>query len=66
LGTGSYEPADHEVVAIDPSPVMIAQPPANASPVVMAAAERQPFRDKSFNAAMLFSVRITGPIRLPD
>jgi ubiquinone/menaquinone biosynthesis C-methylase UbiE len=45
---------------------MIAQRPANASPVVMAAAERLPFRDKSFDAAMLFSLRITGPIRLPD
>jgi hypothetical protein len=37
LGTRFYEPADHEVVAIDPSPVMIVQRPANASPVAMPA-----------------------------
>jgi SAM-dependent methyltransferase len=51
-GTGSYEPADREVVAVEPSAVMIAQRPRNAPPVVMATAERVPFRDKSFDAAM--------------
>jgi SAM-dependent methyltransferase len=51
-GTGSYEPVDREVVAIDPSPVMIAQRPANAAPVIMATAERLPFRDDCFDAAM--------------
>lgn len=51
-GTGSYEPADREVVAVDPSPVMIAQRPANAPPVVIATAESLPFPDNCFDAAM--------------
>jgi SAM-dependent methyltransferase len=51
-GTGSYEPAEREVVAIDPSLVMIAQRPASAPPVVIATAERLPFPDNSFDAAM--------------
>ncbi|MGH3578368.1 MAG: class I SAM-dependent methyltransferase, partial [Mycobacterium sp.] len=51
-GTGSYEPADREVVAIEPSRVMIAQRARDAPPAVMAAAESLPFRDNSFDAAM--------------
>jgi hypothetical protein len=31
-GTGSYEPTDREVVAVEPSTVMIAQRPADAAP----------------------------------
>ncbi|MBV8179193.1 MAG: methyltransferase domain-containing protein [Mycobacterium sp.] len=51
-GTGSYEPAGREVVAIEPSPVMISQRAQNAPPVVRAAAESLPFRDQTFDAAM--------------
>ena len=51
-GAGGYEPADREVVAVEPSPVMIAQRPPGAAPVVRADAERLPFDDGSFDAAM--------------
>jgi SAM-dependent methyltransferase len=51
-GAGGYEPADREVVAVEPSPVMIAQRPARAAPVVRAQAERLPFDDGSFDVAM--------------
>jgi SAM-dependent methyltransferase len=51
-GAGGYEPADREIVAIEPSPVMIAQRPAGAAPVVRADAERLPFDDGAFDAAM--------------
>jgi SAM-dependent methyltransferase len=51
-GAGSYEPRDREVTAVEPSAVMIAQRPAGASPAVLAAAERLPFPDDSFDAAM--------------
>jgi Methyltransferase domain len=51
-GTGSYEPADREVVAVEPSEAMIAQRPAGAAPVVRAHAEALPFADGSFDAAM--------------
>lgn len=51
-GTGSYEPADLEVTAVEPSAVMIAQRPPGAAPVVQASAERLPFGDRSFDAAM--------------
>src|SRR6266536_65168 len=51
-GTGSYEPPDRAVVAVEPSAVMIAQRPGAAPPVVMAAAEALPFEDGCFDAAM--------------
>jgi SAM-dependent methyltransferase len=51
-GTGSYEPRDREVVAVEPSEVMIAQRPPSAAPVVRAVAEELPFPDDSFDAAM--------------
>lgn len=51
-GTGSYEPRDREVTAIEPSAVMIAQRPAGAAPVIQASAEALPFADDSFDAAM--------------
>jgi SAM-dependent methyltransferase len=51
-GTGSYEPADRDVVAVDPSPVMVRQRPAHRPPVVIAAAEQLPFPDGCFDAAM--------------
>ncbi|MCX4749100.1 MerR family transcriptional regulator [Kitasatospora sp. NBC_01287] len=54
-GTGSYEPTDREVTAVEPSAVMRAQRPAGAAPCVAATAERLPFADQSFDAAMAFS-----------
>lgn len=51
-GTGSYEPRDREVLAVEPSAVMIAQRPPGAAPVVRARAESLPFADSSFDAAM--------------
>ncbi|MFC9397427.1 MerR family DNA-binding transcriptional regulator [Streptomyces sp. NPDC057027] len=54
-GTGSYEPPDRDVTAVEPSAVMRAQRPAGAAPCVAAAAESLPFEDRSFDAAMTFS-----------
>src|ERR671939_104597 len=54
-GTGSYEPADREVTAVEPSAVMRAQRPAGAAPCIAATAESLPFEDKSFDAAMAVS-----------
>lgn len=51
-GTGSYEPADRAVAAVEPSARMVAQRPAGAAPAVRASAERLPFRDGAFDAAM--------------
>lgn len=51
-GTGSYEPSDRDVVAVEPSAVMIAQRPPSSAPVVQARAESLPFEDDSFDAAM--------------
>ena len=51
-GAGSYEPRDREVVAVEPSAVMIGQRPADAAPAVLATAECLPFPDDSFDAAM--------------
>jgi SAM-dependent methyltransferase len=51
-GTGSYEPPDREVTAVEPSEVMIAQRPPGAAPAVQAVAEDLPFGDDSFDAAM--------------
>jgi SAM-dependent methyltransferase len=51
-GTGSYEPADRAVVAVEPSGVMIAQRPPAAAPVVRGAAESLPFSDDAFDAAL--------------
>jgi len=56
-GTGSYEPTDRSVVAVEPSPTMIAQRAAGAAPVVRAFAESLPFRDDTFDAALaIFTV----------
>lgn len=54
-GTGSYEPPDREVTAVEPSAVMRAQRPVGAAPCVAATAENLPFEDRSFDAAMAFS-----------
>jgi SAM-dependent methyltransferase len=54
-GTGSYEPTDRNVTAVEPSEVMRAQRPAGAAECVAATAESLPFKDQSFDAAMAFS-----------
>jgi SAM-dependent methyltransferase len=51
-GTGSYEPSDRDVVAVEPSAVMLAQRPAGAAPAVQAVAEALPFASRSFDAAL--------------
>jgi SAM-dependent methyltransferase len=51
-GTGSYEPADRQVTAVEPSAAMIAKRPVGAAPAVQATADRLPFADNSFDAAM--------------
>jgi hypothetical protein len=54
-GTGNYEPADRDVIAVEPSAVMRAQRPAGAAPCVDAVAESLPFEDGAFDAAMAFA-----------
>jgi SAM-dependent methyltransferase len=54
-GTGSYEPPDRDVTAVEPSALMRAQRPVGAAPCVAAAAESLPFEDQSFDAAMAFA-----------
>lgn len=54
-GTGSYEPPDRDVTAVEPSAVMRAQRPAGAARCVAAAAQALPFEDQSFDAAMAFA-----------
>jgi SAM-dependent methyltransferase len=51
-GTGSYEPTDREVLAVEPSATMIAQRPPGAAPVIRASAEELPLPDKSYDAAL--------------
>lgn len=51
-GTGSYEPPDREVTAVEPSEVMIAQRPPGSAPAVQGLAEALPFEDDGFDAAM--------------
>ena len=51
-GTGSYEPRDRDVTAIEPSGVMRSQRPPDAAPCVAGVAESLPFADGSFDAAM--------------
>lgn len=51
-GTGSYEPTDRWVLAVEPSATMRAQRPPDAAPAIDARAEALPFDDDSFDAAM--------------
>ena len=51
-GTGSYEPDRISVIAVEPSIEMIRQRLSGAAPVVQARAERLPFPDRSFDAAL--------------
>ena len=51
-GTGSYEPPDRDVLALEPSALMRSQRPRRAAPCVAGSAETLPFDDQSFDAAM--------------
>jgi SAM-dependent methyltransferase len=51
-GSGSYEPRDRWVLAVEPSATMRAQRPADAAPAIAARAEALPFDDHAVDAAM--------------
>ncbi|MBA2588728.1 MAG: class I SAM-dependent methyltransferase [Alphaproteobacteria bacterium] len=51
-GTGSYEPTDRLVQAVEPSEGMIAQRPADAAPCLRGSAEALPLEDGAYDAAM--------------
>jgi SAM-dependent methyltransferase len=51
-GAGSYEPDDREVVAVEPSALMIRQRDPGAAPAVRASASDLPFGDGSFDACL--------------
>jgi SAM-dependent methyltransferase len=51
-GSGSYEPADRHLTAIEPSMEMIRQRRVSAAAVIQGQAEDLPFKDNSFDASM--------------
>ena len=51
-GTGSYEPSDRDVVAVEPSVEMLRQRAAGSAPAVRGVAEALPFADEQFDAAL--------------
>jgi len=51
-GTGSYEPPDRKVLAVEPSELMRSHRVRGAAPCVAGVAENLPFADQSFDAAM--------------
>jgi SAM-dependent methyltransferase len=51
-GTGSYEPANRAVTAVEPSTEMIRRRAAGLAPAVQGSAERLPFADRAFDAAL--------------
>ena len=51
-GAGAYEPPNLAVVAVEPSWEMIGQQPEGRASVVQAVAERLPFPDEAFDAAL--------------
>ena len=51
-GTGSYEPVDRTVTAVEPSPVMVAQRKPGSAPTVRGVADALPFPDDTFDAAL--------------
>lgn len=62
-GAGSYEPADRQVTAVEPSASMRAQRPSGLPRAVDATAEHLPFEDDSFDASMTtFSVHQWGDV----
>ncbi|OFX05938.1 MAG: MerR family transcriptional regulator [Alphaproteobacteria bacterium RIFCSPHIGHO2_12_FULL_63_12] len=51
-GSGSYEPANKQVTAVEPSAEMIAQRPPSTTVSIQAYAEDLPFEDNAFDASM--------------
>jgi SAM-dependent methyltransferase len=51
-GTGSYEPADRSLIAVEPSREMIRKRSPAAAAAIQASADGLPFKDKSFDASM--------------
>lgn len=51
-GAGSYEPEDLDVTPVEPSETMRAQRPAHLPEAIDAVAEKLPFENQSFDAAM--------------
>jgi SAM-dependent methyltransferase len=51
-GAGSYEPRNRFVLGVEPSITMIRQRPPGSAPAVQARAERLPFPDNCFDAAL--------------
>lgn len=51
-GTGSYEPVDREVTAVEPSLEMIRKRSPSAARVIQASADHLPFEDDAFDASM--------------
>jgi len=51
-GTGSYEPADRQVTAVEPSLEMIRKRNSSVGRVIQASAENLPFDDNAFEASM--------------
>ena len=51
-GTGSYEPADRRVAAVEPSAEMVRQRAPGAAPAILGSAEHLPFGDGSSDAAL--------------
>jgi SAM-dependent methyltransferase len=51
-GTGSYEPPDRQVTAVEPSAEMIRQRSSSPARVIQASAEDLPFDDGAFDASM--------------
>jgi SAM-dependent methyltransferase len=51
-GTGSYEPTDRHVVAVEPTAEMRARRPVGLPPAVDARADALPFDDDAFDAAL--------------
>ncbi|MEM7015862.1 MAG: class I SAM-dependent methyltransferase [Pseudomonadota bacterium] len=51
-GTGSYEPADRQVIAVEPSFTMLEQRATTSAPAVCAYGDSLPFADDSFDVAL--------------
>jgi SAM-dependent methyltransferase len=51
-GTGSYEPTDRSVIAVEPSREMIRKRSPGAAEAIQTRADNLPFGDKSFDASM--------------
>jgi SAM-dependent methyltransferase len=54
-GTGSYEPPDRHVLAVEPSTLMRSQRLPSAARCLAGSAEHLPFEDQAFDAAMAVS-----------